>query len=97
MSFMQGDNETVDGESVASWSDKIATLESKEFLLEAVKRALLDTVREKDGIIDEFLASSILSGIYWLLMFGDVIRTGGVKIVKISQASVEFFRYNNNC
>lgn len=37
MSLFQGDNETVDGEIVASWSDKMATLESREFLLGALK------------------------------------------------------------
>ena len=92
MSLFQGDNETVDGEIVASWSDKMATLESREFLLGALKRALLDTVKEKEGIVDQVVVFSILTKIYLILMFGDVIATGGVKIVKISQASVEFFR-----
>ena len=77
---------------MASWSDKMATLESREFLLGALKRALLDTVKEKEGIVDQVVVFSILTKIYLILMFGDVIATGGVKIVKISQASVEFFR-----
>ena len=37
MSFFQGDNETVDGEIVASWSDKIATLVSRPFLADIAK------------------------------------------------------------
>ena len=38
---MQGDNETVDGESVASWSDKLATLLSTPLLADMAKWSVI--------------------------------------------------------
>jgi len=76
MSFMQGDNETVDGESVASWSDKLATLLSIPLLADMASEASLDMIREKHGVIAEFLAANALLGICPGLFSDDVIRIG---------------------
>ena len=54
MSFVQGDDETVSGEIVASFSDKFAALMSLSTLADFAGKALLDTTREKKGMEVKF-------------------------------------------
>lgn len=74
MSFVQGDDETVSGEIVASFSDKFAALMSLSTLADFAGKALLDTTREKKGIVAELLAARALAGICPKLFEDDLER-----------------------
>lgn len=86
MSFVQGDDETVNGKVVASLHDKIAALSSLPAMADFAGKAFLDTTREKKGIMAELLAACALAGICPKLYEDDLQR---IKLRNIKLAMSE--------